>query len=347
MSLTGKIKEKAREIGFDKVGITDTAPFSGRFKERYYNWLKRGYNAGLEYLRGSAQIRLNPESLFEGCFSIISVAINYFPGRIETPTGDEIARISRYALGSDYHVVIHEKLRRLLDFIKREVGGVVGGAVFCDDAPIFEKKIAERAGIGWIGKNCLLITKEYGSWVFLGEVVLDRELAMDKKAENLCGDCNLCVESCPTGAIVEPGTIDVSRCISYHTIESKEATPEEDRLPHGDRIFGCDACQEVCPFNSGVSRTGEDLFFPREEYISLTLENAWRVTLKEFKRFFRNSQIGRVGKEKLLNNIIIAMGNSGNRRYLPLIESVSREFGPIIEEQAEWAIEKIEKRHKT
>ncbi len=341
MNLTENIKQKAKELGFSKIGTTDTSPLSRESENRYYEWLGEGYNAEMDYLERDVEKRLNPLRIFEGAKSIISLAINYSPGWIEQSKDKNLAFISRYALGYDYHKVVFAKLKLLFDFIVKETKGKAKGKIYCDTGPLLEKAIAERAGLGWIGKNGLLITKEFGSWVFLGEIILDVELRKDTQAKNLCSDCNLCIKSCPSGAIIAPGIIDASRCFSYLTIENRKKIPFKLRNVLGSRVFGCDACQEVCPFNNNVPETEEPLFEPQKELLSMPLEKFFILANKQFKEYFKNSTIKRVKRNGLLRNITVAMGNSGNKEFLLLLKKASKESDSIIRKHAEWAICKI------
>ena len=341
MDLSEKIKTKAKEIGFSKVGITGTEPISAEFQRRYAEWLSKGYNARMLYLERGIEERLEPSRTLEGAKSIISLAVSYYPGWIERVEDKNTSRISRYALGYDYHKVISDKLRLLLNFIINEIKGEVKGVIYCDAGPVMEKVIAERAGLGWVGKNTLLITREFGSWVFLGEIILDVEIKEDNPGENLCSDCNLCIESCPTGAIIAPGIINASRCLSYFTTENRGEIPVELRDALGNRVFGCDSCQEICPFNKNVPETDEPLFKPKEELVSISLERLFRLVCEDFNKSFRNSAIKRVKRGGLLQSIIVAMGNSENRKFLPLLKRAKEEPDPILQEHAEWAIGKI------
>ena len=340
MDLTESIKEKAIELGFSKVGITDTTPFLEEIHTQYTQWIQKGYNAKMDYLGRNRDRRLNPSMIFEGAKSIVSVAINYNPGRLQKKDKNS-AFISRYALGYDYHRVVTDKLETLLGFIEKETKGGVTGRVYCDTAPLLEKAIAERAGLGWLGKNTALITEEFGSWVFLGEVILDTELRKDTPGKNLCSDCNLCINACPTGAITAPGIIDASRCISYLTIENRENIPVELRKILGNRVFGCDICQEVCPFNSNVIKTEEPLLEPQKDLLSISLEKLFILTRENFEEQFKDSAIKRAKQNGLLRNIIVAMGNSGDKKYLPLLRNMLNEENVIIKESAAWAIGKI------
>lgn len=340
MDLTNRIKEKALDLGFSKVGITDTESFPQKIRNQYRDWLKKGYNAGMDYLERNIEKRLNPSMIFEGTKSIVSLAVNYYPGWIESSKNKNLSFISRYALGYDYHKVVMDKLKILLDFIVKEVGGKAKGKVYCDTGPLLEKAIAERAGLGWIGKNTTFITKEFGSWVFLGEIILDVELEKDNPSKNLCSDCNLCIDACPTGAIIAPGIVDTSRCISYLTVENKGEIPIELRESLGTRVFGCDTCQEVCPFNSNVIKTKEPLLKPQKVLLSIPLENLFMFASENFEEQFKDSAIERAKRVGLLRNIIVAMGNSGNKKYLPLLKKAFNEKEPMIKEHAIWAIGK-------
>lgn len=341
MNLTESIKAKAREIGFSKVGITDTSPLSGEIEHHYKKWIEKGYHGDLEYLARNWKDRLAPGTPLDGARSVISVAINYNPGDVPVRGVKKDARISRYALGTDYHKVVSGKLEELLAFIGEESPHPVQGKVFCDKAPFLEKAIAERAGLGWIGKHGILVTQEFGSWIFLGEIVLDMSLENDRPAENLCASCTLCMQSCPTGAIVSPGVIDAVRCISYQTVENRKDIPEQLRSEIRNWIFGCDRCQEACPYNGAVPVTKEQQFLPRPELVSTPLDMLFSVADEAFSGSFGDSAIARVKKEGFLRNIVVAMGNSGQRDFIPLLRRACRSNDPFVVTHAGWAIEKI------
>ncbi len=341
MDLTEKIKTKAKEIGFNKVGITDVTPLPEKIQSLYSNWLKKDYNAGMEYLEKSIDIRLNPAKLFQNAKSIVSLAINYNPGFIGKISSRDIAFISRYALGKDYHKIISHKLELLLAYIKQATRNKASGKTYCDTGPILEKLIAERAGLGWIGKNSALITKDFGSWVFLGEIVLDIELKKDLPAKNLCSDCNLCIEACPTVAIVAPGVIDTSRCLSYLTVENRGGIPIDLREALENKVFGCDTCQEVCPFNSNVAKTTESCFLPWKHLLGISLKKLFIMAYENFEGYFSNSAIKRTKRSGLFRNIIVAMGNSQDKQYLPLLKKLLTEEDSIVKNHVEWAIKKL------
>jgi epoxyqueuosine reductase len=343
MDLKDRIKAKASELGFNRIGVTDAGPLPEIMQQHYQRWLGMGYHAGMKYLETGARKRLDPRTSLDYAKTVLSVALNYNPGEIAFSPDRSRARISRYALGIDYHLVISEKLDQLLDFIKRESDGSIRGRVFCDTGPLMEKVIAERAGIGWIGKHGILVTREYGSWIFLGEIVLDIELEPDEPAENLCSSCSFCLESCPTKAIVEPGVVDAFRCISYQTVENRNAIPEEIRGAFGNRVFGCDCCQEACPYNSDVPATDERMFLPKPELVCAPLEMLFAVAAARFDESFKDSAIIRARKEGFLRNIVLAMGNSGHTKFIPLLEKAKSGDDVLLREHAEWAIEEIAK----
>ncbi len=341
MDLTERIKERAHEIGFDKIGITDASPMSECIERYYHEWLEKGYHADMVNLERSRKKRLAPGTVLKGVKSIISAAIGYNPGEIHFPADRSNARISRYALGRDYHDIVSEKLGKLLDFIRGETKGMVHGKPYCDTGPVMEKVLAERAGLGWIGKHGVLVTREFGSWVFLGEIFLDINLEIDTPAENLCSTCTFCVHSCPTKAIIEPGVLDASRCISYQTIENRAVIPPGLRNALGNWVFGCDCCQEACPYNSNVAIASEKVFLPQPEMVSARLDMLFAVTAEKFGETFRDSSIARAQQSGFLRNIIVAMGNSGNTTFIPLLDKAQKKADAVLREHAAWAIAKI------
>jgi epoxyqueuosine reductase len=341
MQLTERIKAKARDIGFGKVAITNAAQFSDDTRKYYRNWLKQGFHGDLEYLELNMEKRMAPEKVLKGARSIISVALNYNPGDPGHPAGRMSGRIARYALGADYHRVVPEKLSELLGFVKEETNGDVRGSMYCDTGPLMEKAIAERAGLGWIGKHGVLVTQEFGSWIFLGEILIDLPLCYDEPATNLCSSCTLCMESCPTGAIVSPGVVDISRCISYLTVENRQEIPEALRSALGNWIFGCDICQEVCPYNGNVPVTQEISFLPRPELVSAPLDMLFAVSVERFDESFADSSIARARQEGFLRNIVVAMGNSGQRSFIPLLRTTRSNPNAVLKEHAKWAMAKI------
>jgi epoxyqueuosine reductase len=299
-SLSQKIKRKALDLGFAKVGIAraDALDEDGL---RLFEWLRRGYQGEMAWLEREPEKRTDPRLIFPEARSVISVAINYY-----TPSpqddGPNRGKISRYAWGDDYHDVVKEKLRELLDWIVAEVPNA-SGKVCVDTAPVMEKAWAERAGVGWIGKHSNVITKELGSWVFLGEILLNLELDYDEPAAGHCGSCTACIEACPTDAIVEPYVVDSNRCISYATIELRsDELPENIESNLNGWIYGCDICQDVCPWNRFEHPSDEPRFAPRNGEVSLDLEVVELLTPETYAERFRKSAMKRTKLAGLKRN---------------------------------------------
>ncbi len=281
-----RIRNKALELGFSKVGFTTPEKIPEKF---LLDWLSQGAEGTMAYMRRNPELRLDPRKLFPSVKTIISLAVNYYPGEVNYRK----AKISRYALGRDYHRVLKKMMRRLFEFIKEEFPAVEG-RFFVDSAPVMERELARRAGLGWIGKNTMLITKEYGSWVFLGEIFISEALPPDEPfRENYCGTCNRCIEACPTGAL-KPYFLDARLCLSYITIEHKGEIPEIYRLKNSGWIFGCDICQEVCPWNRRATKTHIKDFEPR---IPPSLDAL--PSREEFEDRFKGTPLKRAGYEKI------------------------------------------------
>lgn len=291
-SATAKIKRKALEIGFHKIGIARAAPL-GEEKLRLENWLAENYHGAMEWMTREPEKRSDPQILFPGARSIVAVALNYYTAH-KHEENSEKGKISRYAWGDDYHDVLKEKLRALFDFIKTEISEA-DGKICVDTAPIMDKAWAARAGLGWIGKHSNLITKEYGSWVFLGEIVLNIELEYDvEMIENHCGTCTKCLDACPTDAIVAPYVVDSKKCLSYATIELRDAQlPTEIEENLNGWLYGCDVCQDVCPWNRFEKPTGEARFEPRGAETAADLDEILNFTPENYAARFRRSAIKR------------------------------------------------------
>ena len=299
--LTESIKEKCLEIGFSKSGI---APVDYYQEDRDYleDWIKDGYHASMHWMENNIEKRTNISNYYDKSKSVISVAINYFTG---TSTEDSPPPyISNYALGKDYHIIIKSKLKNLLDEI-REIDGNINGYYCVDTSPVMEKAWAQRAGIGWIGKHTTLITQEFGSWVFLGELIIDRELSYDSPfSTDLCGSCNLCIDECPTDAIVEPYRLDSNKCISYVTIEHRGEFEQKNMINLDDWIFGCDICQEVCPWNIKFSELSNEKEFRDKNLIRDKGYDFWNdLTEEDFRIIFKNSAVKRTKYLGLKRNI--------------------------------------------
>lgn len=299
-SLSRKIKDFAYSSGFDLAGIAPSRPLPEHNK-KINEWLSAGMNADMGYLSRETGKRCNPAMLVEGAKSVIVTGINYYPA--EQQGGDGIPVISKYAYGKDYHAVIGEKLKKLLDFIK-EIVPATHGEVYVDSAPILEKAWAREAGLGWIGKNSILINREKGSFIFLGEVVVDIDLQYDKPfSDDLCGSCTSCLEACPSKAINTDKTIDARKCISWLTVENKNPIPEKFRKIMDNRIFGCDICQNVCPWNK-IAKPHNNPDFKLSERVKKMSGKEWlSLSPDDFNLLFKKSSIKRATHSRLVNNI--------------------------------------------
>lgn len=301
------IKAKAFELGLDACGISLAGPL-GEEAHRLEEWLGRGYHADMEWMHHHGPKRTDPTLLVEGARSVISVLQSYYVP-CEGPTDPDIGRISRYAWGDDYHLRLKDRLFALLEWIQAVLPGTEGRA-FVDSAPVMDKAWAARAGLGWIGKHSNLISREHGSWTFIGELVVTADLAPDVPIADHCGSCTACLDACPTSAIVEPYVVDANRCISYTTIEFKgaEIDPNVAR-DHGNWIFGCDVCQEVCPWNKFRTDTSEPAYLPRPGVLDTTLDE-WAVMDQEaFSARFRKSPVKRTKLDGFRRNVDLARNN--------------------------------------
>lgn len=297
---SGRIKDKALEIGFDACGISGVEELVEE-KQHLRNWLNNRYHGEMHYMENHFEKRCDPGKLVTGAKSVISVILNYFPEQSRQNTNDPI--VSKYAYGEDYHFVMRRMLERLLDFM-REIMGPVEGRVFVDSAPVLEKAWAVRAGLGWIGKNGMFISKKYGSFVFLGEVIADIELEYDRPfTQNFCGNCTKCLDACPTKALVQPGVVAGNRCISYFTIEKRGAIPEKWKGKFRNRLFGCDICQDVCPWNKAVKPNKIKAFQPSGDFPRMSREDWYNLTEEEFNRRFKKSAMKRTGYSGLMRNL--------------------------------------------
>jgi len=298
-ALTGYIKDKARELGFSKVGIARADVLTDE-STRLNEWLSRGYRGTMAWMQKDPEKRVDVRRIVPGAKSVISVALNYYIPTSHS-NADRTGKISRYAWGDDYHVVVTPRIQSLVDCIKSEKPDV-HSAAYVDTGPVLEKAWAVRAGIGWLGKHTNVITKEYGSWVFLGEIIVDTELEYDEPIADFCGSCTACIRACPTDAIVEPYVLDSTKCISYLTIENKEDIPEELKPKLANWVYGCDICQDVCPWNRFQQPTEEIAFRPREENINPDLRALSTIAEEEFSRRFRRSPVKRTKRQGLMRN---------------------------------------------
>lgn len=307
--LSVKIKEKAICLGFDKVGIARAEELTSE-RAHLEEWLASDFHAEMSWMEREPEKRVNPQLLLENAKSVVVVALNYYTPH-KHPETPEVGKVSRYAWGDDYHDVLKEKLRDLLAWIKTEIPSATG-KVCVDTAPIMDKAWAQRAGLGWIGKHSNLITREIGSWVFLGEIILDLELEPDApETMDFCGSCTACLDACPTNAIVAPRRIDANRCLSYVTIESRAAEfPAEITANLNGWLYGCDICQDVCPWNRFEQPTAENRFEPRPGNISPNLREISNLSVEDYITRFRRSPIKRAKLGGLQRNARLLLANS-------------------------------------
>jgi len=304
-AIASAIKNEALRIGFTDCGFSK----AGVLKEdadRLRKWLNRGFHARMGYMACHFGKRPDPIRLVEGAKSVISVLYNYYTDKLQEDT--EAPVISKYAYGRDYHFVMKDKLGVLFDFIRKKYGPV-SGRIFVDSAPVLERAWARQAGLGWIGKNSNLISRQHGSFLFIGEIICDLEMAINAIPENdFCGTCKLCVEACPTNAILPGRTLDARKCIAYQTIENKEEIDEDIRPKLTNHLFGCDICQDVCPWNRRIEVHHEPAFKPSAELIKMRKNEWFDLDRDRYDRLFKNSAVERAGYEKLVGTLRVLRG---------------------------------------
>ncbi len=340
--LANDIKRWGRELGFQAVGISDTD--LAVHETRLLNWLGSGHHGEMAYMSRHGTRRTRPADLVEGTIRIISVRMDYLPpdaadpeGVLEQPT---LGYVSRYALGRDYHKVMRGRLQRLAARIEQAVGPF-GYRAFVDSAPVLEKAIAAKAGLGWIGKHTNLLSREAGSWYFLGELYTDLPLPTDAAVEDHCGRCTACIDICPTQAIVGPYELDARRCISYLTIELRGSIPVELRTLIGNRVYGCDDCQLVCPWNRFATTTQMPDFAVRNGLDAPSLLALFAWTEDEFLSKTEGSAIRRIGYACWLRNIAVALGNAPrSEAVIEALQSRSDHRSPLVREHVAWALQR-------
>lgn len=338
-ALAARLKVLAAEAGFQRCGISDIE--LGEDEAHLHDWLAQGLYGSMDWMARHGDKRSRPQELIPGTVRVLSVGMDY--GR----DGDEAwanledgarAYVARYALGRDYHKLMRQRLQKLADAIAAEIGPF-GHRVFVDSAPVLERALARNAGLGWIGKHTCLIDKDGGSWFFLGEIYLDLPLPVDAPASEHCGTCRRCIDVCPTQAITAPYRLDARRCISYLTIEHEGSIDEELRPLIGNRIFGCDDCQLVCPWNKFAKRTDEPDFRVRNELDRATLAQLFAWSEVEFLRRSEGSAIRRSGYRRWLRNIAVALGNApATPEVLAALESRRDIEDPVVREHVAWAL---------
>lgn len=348
-NLVAEIRRWGIELGFQQVGISDID--LDKAETRLDSWLQENYHGEMEYMSRHGRKRSRPNKLVPGTLSVISVRMDYLPEEPDSPAAllDHPTRayISRYALGRDYHKVLRSRLKRLAQKIEARIGPL-GYRVFVDSAPVLEKPIAEKAGLGWIGKHTNLINRDDGSWFFLGELYTDLQLPSDVAESSHCGTCRACIDVCPTGAIVAPYKLDARRCISYLTIELKGAIPVEHRKSIGNRVYGCDDCQLFCPWNKFAQPTSEKDFSPRHDFASADLVDLFSWTETEWLQKTEGSAMRRLGYERWLRNIAVALGNAASTPdVIDALQEKRHTDSPLVNDHVEWALREHEYQTET
>lgn len=336
--LARDIKQWGQELGFQQVGICDTD--LSLEEPRLQDWLDKQYHGEMEWMARHGMMRARPHELLPGTLRVISVRMNYLPAKAafaSTLKNPQLGYVSRYALGRDYHKVLRNRLKKLGDLI-RERCAEVQFRPFVDSAPVLERPLAAKAGLGWTGKHSLILNREAGSWFFLGELLIDLPLPVDKPQEEQCGRCVACLTICPTNAIVEPYKVDARRCISYLTIELEGAIPEEFRPLIGNRIYGCDDCQLICPWNRYGQLTDEDDFSPRAVLHAPPLTELFAWDEATFLRVTEGSAIRRIGHLRWLRNVAVAIGNAPwSAENVRVLEARQGE-NAMLDEHIVWAL---------
>lgn len=341
LALRDDVRRWGEDLGFQQVGITDTdlSVAEGRLAE----WLGKGHHGKMEYMARHGLKRSRPDALVPGTVSVITARMDYLP--IEKTAPESLldhpskAYLSRYALGRDYHKVMRTRLKRLSEKLESHIGPY-GHRVFVDSAPVLEKPLAEKAGLGWIGKHTNLINKDAGSWFFLGELYTDIRLPPDVPASAHCGTCRACIDVCPTDAIIGPYELDARRCISYLTIELKGDIPVEFRKLIGNRVYGCDDCQLFCPWNKFAKPTAEKDFSPRHDLDSSDLVTLFSWTESEWLEKTEGSAIRRIGYERWLRNLAVALGNAERSNdVIQALKNKSNTDSQMVNDHVKWALD--------
>ncbi len=337
------IKHKARSLGFDLIGIAPIGPFPETLF--YPKWLESGYAGEMKYLERQKAAKLSPQSILPGARSVIVCAMNYNTPQCYTSYDRFKAWISRYAWGEDYHEILREKLQQLAAWIESD--STHRAKCYVDTGPLLERVYAKYSGIGWFGKNTCTINQKIGSWLFLGCIITDAELAYDHPVPDRCGTCTRCIDACPTGAILEPYVLDSRKCISYTTIELRGSIPEEDRVGIGHHLFGCDICQDVCPWNRKPHYTSNEAFLPKDGLFWPSIDRLLDLSDEEWREMVRGTAMKRAKVKGLLRNLMVVAGNSGLAQYLPKLRRFLSHDDTYVRSHAQWAVDKIERLNAT
>lgn len=334
-----KIREKALELGFTLFGVTAADPLQGA--AFYAEWIERGYAGTMDYLKRNVDKRADVRALVPGAQSVLCLGMEYWQPTSEVEGDRPRGRFASYARGDDYHDVIKKRLFALWDFMREEVDRNLQGRVYVDTAPVLERELAQRAGLGWWGKNTCLINKRRGSHFFLAEVVSTLALPPDGPATDHCGTCTRCMDACPTDAFPEPYVLDAQRCISYLTIELKGSIPRGLRKGMGDWVYGCDICQDVCPWNRRVEPAREPVYESRPGLERPDLIEWIELDRDAFNQTFRRSPAKRPKRRGLLRNVAVALGNSGDRRAVPSLIRALGDEEALVRGHAAWGLAQL------
>jgi epoxyqueuosine reductase len=340
-SLKERIFDKARELGFCAWGIAraDAAPHAG---DELRQWIAAGHHGEMGWIEDRAEQRASPNGLWPDARSVIALAMSYAPANnpLALAEARDRGRISVYAQGTDYHKTVKKALKAMGRWLADECGCQL--KVFVDTAPVMEKPLSASAGVGWQGKHTNLLSREHGSWLFLGVIYTTLELEPDEPASDHCGSCHRCIDACPTGAITGPHRIDARRCISYLTIEHAGPIPHEYREAMGNRIYGCDDCLAVCPWNRFASEAqANKAFAPRAELVAPSLADLLALDDRAFRELFSGSPIKRIGVNRMTRNCLIAAGNSGESGLKPAVERHLSSDDPVVADAAKWALARL------
>ncbi|MDA1190471.1 MAG: tRNA epoxyqueuosine(34) reductase QueG [Candidatus Poribacteria bacterium] len=339
--LTTRLKARALELGFDAVGITPITPYP--HADAFTRWLENGYHGEMAYLERNAERRLDPREVVRDAQSIVCLLKCYRTDEIPEDLLNDRTRgiFSRYAWGDDYHDVIGKSLKRLYEWIETDAEDAVEGRVYVDAGPVLEREAAAFAGLGWIGKNTMLLNRAHGSYFFLAEIITNVAFTPDAPTTDHCGSCTKCLDACPTDAFPSPHVLDATKCISYLTIEQKGAIPKELREGIGNRVFGCDICQEVCPWNRKPELWEDEASRPREGSVAPPLVELMGLDDEGFRERFRKSPIKRTKRRGLLRNVAVALGNAGDRAAVPALIAALGDDEPLVRAHAAWALGRI------
>lgn len=342
--LAASIKQWGVKLGFSGIGISDTD--LSAVEPEYQAWLAQGFHGAMDYMAKHGTKRTRPEELVPGTLRVITARLDYLPGEAQESLSvldnPQAAYISRYALGRDYHKVMRNRLQKLCDRIAKEIGPF-GYRVFTDSAPVMEVQLAQKSGLGWRGKHTLLLSREGGSWFFLGEIYTDLPLPVDPAGQNHCGTCTACLDVCPTQAIVAPYTVDARRCISYLTIELKDSIPEALRPLIGNRIYGCDDCQLACPWNRFARTTSELDFTVRHRLDQASLVELFLWSEQDFNEKLAGTAIYRIGYSQWLRNIAVSLGNAiATPEILAALAQRSQDPSALVREHVAWAMARLQ-----